>query len=234
KEGRLAGIGQADKSCVRDQLQPQPDPAFLADFAGIGIARSAVGGGFEMRVAKTAIAAFRKHELLAKRGEIVDQRRPVFVEDLRADRHLEHDVLAVGAMAVLAHAIGALLGLEVLLIAIVDQGVQSIDHFDDHVAAASAIAAGGAAELDILLAAEGHAAVSTVAGADIDLGFVEKFHEATRRAGALLPHQCKSPILTRSLNFRAFSSRLLSRTGRSRWQQCEDAASAPIPKFVSL
>jgi hypothetical protein len=109
----------------------------------------------------------------------VDQRRPVYVEDLRADRHLEHDVLAVGAMAVLAHAIGALLGLEVLLIAIVDQGVQSIDHFDDYVAAASAIAAITAirpAEFDELLAPERDTSVAAVAGADIDLRLIEEFH----------------------------------------------------------
>src|SRR6185369_8085615 len=110
-------------------------------------------------------------------GEVVDQRLAVLVEDLRADRHLEHDRFAVGAMAVLAHAIGALLRLEVLLVAIVDQRVQAVDHFDDDVAAAAAIAAGGAAELDELLAAERHAAVAAVAGADIDLCLVKEFHD---------------------------------------------------------
>src|SRR3984885_4882084 len=157
-----------------------------------------------MRVAKSAVAAFGQHELFAERREIVDQRRSVFVEDLCSDRDLEHDVLAVGAVAILAHAIGALWGLEMLLVAIVDQGIQPIDHFDDHIAATPAIAAGGSAELDILLAEEGHAPVSTVAGADIHLGFVEKFHALTRRAGAALRQPCKSPILTRSLNFQAF------------------------------
>ena len=129
-----------------------------------------------MRVAEAAIAAFGQHEFFAERGEIVDQRLAILVEQLGAHRHLEHDRLAVGAMAVLAHAIGALLRLEVLLIAVVDQRVQPVDHFDDDVAAAAAIAAGGAAELDILLAAERHAAVSAVAGADIDLCFVKEFH----------------------------------------------------------
>ena len=67
-------------------------------------------------------------------------------------------------------------GLEVLLIAVVDQRVQPVDRLDDDVAAAAAIAAGGAAELDILLAAKRHAAVAAVAGADIDLCFIEEFH----------------------------------------------------------
>src|SRR5215208_2183946 len=102
-------------------------------------------------------------------GEVVDQRFAILVENLGADRYLQHDRFAVGAMAVLAHAIGALRRLEVLLVAIVDQRVQSVDHLDDDIAAAAAIAAGGAAELDEFFAAERHAAVTAVAGADIDL-----------------------------------------------------------------
>src|ERR1700760_2906751 len=130
-----------------------------------------------MRVAEAAIAAFGKREFLAELGEIVDQRFAVFVEHLRADRHLENNRLAAGAMAVLAHAVLALLRLEVLLVAIVDQRIQPVDGLDHDVAAAAAIAAGGAAELDEFFAPERDAAVAAVAGADIDLGFVEEFHE---------------------------------------------------------
>src|SRR6478672_11920562 len=129
-----------------------------------------------MRVAEAAIAAFGEHEFLAERGEVVDQRLAILVEYLRAHRHLEHDRLAVGAMAVLAHAIGALLRLEMLLVAIVDQRVEPIDDLNDHISAAAAIAAGGAAELDEFFAAKRHAAVTAVAGADIDLCLVQEFH----------------------------------------------------------
>ena len=66
EEGRLAGIGQADQAGVGDQFEPQPDPALLADLAGIGVARRAVGRGFEMRVAEAAIAAFGEHEFFAR------------------------------------------------------------------------------------------------------------------------------------------------------------------------
>ena len=130
-----------------------------------------------MRVAEAAIAAFGEHEFFAELGEVVDQRFAILVEDLRADRHLQHDRFAVGAMAVLAHAVGALRRLEVLLVAIVDQRVQPVDDLDDDVAATAAIAAGGPAELDELLAAERHAAVTAVAGADIDLCLVKEFHD---------------------------------------------------------
>ena len=129
-----------------------------------------------MRVAKTAITAFGQHEAFAERGKIVDQRLAVLVEDLRADRHLEHDGLAIGAVAVLAHAVGALRRLEMLLVAIVDQRVEPVGDLDNDVAAAPAIAAAWPAELDILLAPKRHAPVAAVAGADIDLGFIEEFH----------------------------------------------------------
>src|SRR5690606_27391754 len=117
-----------------------------------------------------AIAAAREHDALAFMREVGEQRFVVFVENLGADRHLHHDVVALGAMAILAHAMLALPGLEMLLIAIVDQRVQPLHRFDDDVAAAAAIAAIGSAKFDEFLAAERHAAVTTVAGADIDLG----------------------------------------------------------------
>ena len=47
---------------------------------------------------------------------------------------------------------------------------------EDHVAAAAAIAAVGAAIFDVLFTAEGDDAVAAVAGAHVDLGLVEEFH----------------------------------------------------------
>ena len=100
-----------------------------------------------MRVAEAAIAAREQHHPLADFGEVGDQRLVVVLEDLRADRHAEHDVVAVGAGAVLAHAVDAGLGLEVLLVAVVDQRVEPVDALDTDVAAAAAVAAVGPAEL---------------------------------------------------------------------------------------
>ncbi|MGY3645784.1 hypothetical protein ACVWW2_001075 [Bradyrhizobium sp. LM4.3] len=63
-----------------------------------------------------------------------------------------------------------------LLVAIVDQRVQAVCDLDYDIAAAAAIAAGGTAEFNEFFAAERHAAVSAVTGADVDLCFVEEFH----------------------------------------------------------
>ena len=66
EEGRLAGIRQADQAGIGDEFQPQPDGALVARLARIGVARRAVGGGFEMRVAEAAIAALGEHGTLRR------------------------------------------------------------------------------------------------------------------------------------------------------------------------
>src|SRR3954471_3122038 len=98
-----------------------------------------------MRVAETAITALGEHETFTDLRKIVDQRLAVLVENLGAERHLQHDVLPVGAMAVLAHAVGALLRLEVLLVAVIDQRVEAVGDLDDDISATPAIAAAGPA-----------------------------------------------------------------------------------------
>ena len=65
-----------------------------------------------------------------------------------------------------------------LLVAIVDQRVEAVGAFDHDVAAAAAVAAVGAAELDEFLAPERDAARPAVAGAHIDPGLIEEFHGA--------------------------------------------------------
>ena len=131
-----------------------------------------------MRIAESAVAAARQHHALADRAEVGKQRLAVLLVNLRARRHREHDVVTVCSVAVLAHAGAAVLGLEMLLVAVVDEGVEPIDRLHDHVTASAAVAAVGPAELDELLAPERHAAVAAVAGADMNLGLVEEFHGA--------------------------------------------------------
>src|SRR5262249_5430220 len=105
-----------------------------------------------------------------------EQRLVVLVEYLGAGRHVQHHVLAARAGAVLAHAVVAAPGLEMLLITIVDQRVEAGHRFHDDVAAVPTVAAVGPAELDELLAPERHAAVAAVARAHVDLGLVEELH----------------------------------------------------------
>jgi hypothetical protein len=65
-----------------------------------------------------------------------------------------------------------------LLIPVIDQRIEARNGFGDDVAALPAIAAIRPAKFDKLFPAERHAAVSAIAGADIDLGLIEEFHAA--------------------------------------------------------
>ena len=195
EQRRLAGVGQADEADVGDQFQAQDDRALDAGLAGVGAARRAVGRGGEMGVAEAAVAALGDDDALARRLEVGEQRLVVLVEHLRAVRHFQHGVGAAAAGAVLAHAVHAGLGLEMLLVAEVDQRVEAVGAFDHDVAAAPAIAAVGAAELDELLAPERDAARPAVAGADVDAGLIKELHGASVSAGARpAPRAARAPV----------------------------------------
>src|SRR5690606_20008221 len=94
----------------------------------------------------------------------------------RARRHLDDAVFAPCPRTVAPHAVDAALGLEVLLVAVIDQRVEIGHAFDDHIATATAVAAVRPTEFDELLAPEAQAAVAAITGFDIDLGEVEKLH----------------------------------------------------------
>src|SRR5690606_16141507 len=85
-------------------------------------------------------------------------------------------VLALGAVHLAALAVVAGLGLEMLLVAEVDQGVQPIGRLDPDVAALAAVAAVGAAVGNEFFATERDGARAAVAGANIDLGLIEELH----------------------------------------------------------
>ena len=70
EKGRLAGIGQADQAGIGDQLEPQPDPQFLARPAGAVLARGAVGRGLVAGIAAAAVAALEQDYALADLGEV--------------------------------------------------------------------------------------------------------------------------------------------------------------------
>jgi hypothetical protein len=117
------------------------------------------------------------HDPLANFRQVGDQRLPVFFEDLGADRQLQHDVAAGPAGAVLAHAVPARAGLEVLLVAVVDERVQPLHRLGIDMPAASAVATVGPAELDELLAPEADRASAASARAHVDFRLVEEFHD---------------------------------------------------------
>ena len=164
-----------------------------------------------MRVAEAAVAALGDHDALAGLRQIGQQVAGLFVEHLRALRRLQDDIGAASARAVLAHAVHAGLGLEMLLKAKVDQRVEPVGAFDHDVAAAPAVAAVGAAELDELFPPERDAARPAVAGAHIDAGLIEEFHRRLTATSA----QSRA-VQSARLNSNASHSTIAPRAGAPR------------------
>ena len=176
EEGRLAGVGQAGQADVGDQLQPQPDPHLLAFLAGVGVARGLVLGALEADIAPAAVAAREQEFALAGLDHVEHDGFLVLAQHLGADGDLEDHVLALAAMHLATHAVAAGRGLEMLLVAVVDQGVETVDGLDPDVAAVAAVAPVRPAVGDEFLAPERDGARAAVAGTNVDLGLVEKLH----------------------------------------------------------
>ena len=129
-----------------------------------------------MGVAEAAVAAAQQQQLLADRGHVGENRLVVVFQDLGANGDFQDDVVALAAGAVLAHAMAAGLGLEVLLIAIVDQRVEPVDANRPYVAAAPAVAAVGSAVLNGFLTAEADGSAAAVTRSHKDFRLVQEFH----------------------------------------------------------
>ena len=141
-----------------------------------------MGAGGEVLVAAAAASALGDDQALVGLLEVVHQLAGFLVVKRGADRHLQHDRMAVLAGAVGTHAVLAALRLVLGVEAEVDERVVALRRLHDDVAAAAAVAAGGAAAGHKLLAPEGHAAVAAVAGLYADFGFIDE-HGKTGTAG---------------------------------------------------
>ena len=157
-ERGLAGVREADETDVGQELELQPQLLRLAGHARVRAARRAVRGGREAGVAAAALAAGRDEDTLARLGQVgqLDQLSAVLDDlvDHRADRHLQHEGLAVAAVPVRAHAVLAALRLEPLVEAVADERVHVGAGDEEDRAAVAAVAAAGPAAWHELLAAE--------------------------------------------------------------------------------
>ena len=160
-------------------------------------------GGDEVRVSQAAATAGgHDHALpgLSKIGELAHGLLGLGVElaDDRAKGDLKDKVGTVGAVTFGALAMGAALGAEVVLVAIIDERRELCVGNHHDVAAVAAVAAVGAALGDKRLAPEGHAARPAVAALDIDMREIGEsiFHVRLQSRASLLPAKEYSQIKT--------------------------------------
>ena len=148
----------------------------FAWIAGRELTGRAVGAGFKMNIAKTALSAFRDDGALAMLGEIDDEFARFLVADDRAHGYAQLDVVAAFSVAIGAAAIFTVLGAVNAGVAIVDQGVDIAIGDGVNATAAAAVAAIRPAERDELLAPHTGGTVATVTGEDFYGCFVKKLH----------------------------------------------------------
>ena len=173
----LARVRKAQQADIGNQLEVQPDPAFFAGVTEVAAPGRAVGRSLEAGVAKAAVPALGDQDFLTGFGQVGEYSLPELVEDLGADGNLERDRLAGRAELIGALAILAALGLVVLDVAVVDQGVEVFDGLDIDVTALAAVAAVRATEFDVLLPPERDDPAAAVARRDENLGLVEELHD---------------------------------------------------------
>ncbi len=138
-----------------------------------------------MQVPKATVATTGNGETLTKFGHVSQNSFLVFIQNFGAHRHPQDDVITIFAGSLFAHSGLAVFGKKVLLVAKVDQRVQSIHDFNDHVAAAPAVAPIRTTVFNVLFAPEGHCTAAAAAGSDIYFGKVEEFHDAASLAVAV-------------------------------------------------
>ena len=166
-ETRLARGRVADESDVGDGLELEQDvPLESGRAQQRESGRLALGGG-QRRVAESALAARSDDEAHA-RGIQVDEFVAVGRAHDGADGHAQLEVLSGGAVAVVAHAGLAVVGLPVRG-AVEAEQCRHLRVGDEHdVAAVAAVAAVGAGERLELLALDRDAAVAAVARAQVE------------------------------------------------------------------
>src|SRR5262245_9696901 len=149
-----------------------------------------------MGIAKAAIAAARQKNPISCMSKIGNQGLVVLLEDLGSDRHLEDDSLPGRAVALAPHAMAAGLGLEMLPVSIVDQGVEAFDRLGMNIPAAATIAAIRPTELDELLPPEADRSRAPIAGANVNLRLIEELQLAARRANQSARVSTRSQVST--------------------------------------
>ena len=154
------------------------EDAFLAGTSIFVLARGLMGRGRKACVATAATAPVGDDDALVGMGEVPDFVAGFLIVDDGADGDFQDDVGAFATGFVGAFAVASALGLVFRIEAEMDERVVALAGFHDDVATFTSVATGGASSGDEFLAAEGQAAVATVACFDSNCGFVDEHGRA--------------------------------------------------------
>ena len=176
-KGGLARVGHAQQAHIGQHLELQLQVETLTGVTRGFLARGAVDGALEAQVAKAAITTLGHQDLLSSLQQLVHHFTGVGIADDGAHRHLEDDVLTLGAEHVRPLAVLTALGFKLAGIAEVDQGIEVFVGKRPDMPPTAAIAPVRATELLVFLVPERRAAIAPVASGDLDVGFIYKLHD---------------------------------------------------------
>ena len=130
-----------------------------------------------MQIAEPALAALGHPRPRLVTVEVGDCFPGFCVGDHRSNRHAQRDV--GGTASVLVGSAPVFAGLRAVdaRVTVVDQRIDVAIRDRPDTSAASAVAAVGAAARHVFLAAERHGAIAAVTAGDVDVRFVDKFHD---------------------------------------------------------
>ncbi len=168
----FTSVGKTDEADVGEKFEFEAEMALFAGAAVFVFARSLVPGFGEMLIATPAVTAVSDEHALAGSSQIGDSFAGAGVENDSADGDLQDGIFAGASRAIRALAVSAAVGAKFAIVAVAKEGVVVNVGFEKNATAVAAVAAGGAAARDILLPAEGNAAVAAVATLDKNFCFV--------------------------------------------------------------
>jgi hypothetical protein len=131
-----------------------------------------------MSVAFAASTAGGNHEALARNFKITHELARGRIPYNRADRNMNHAVIAAPPVAITTHAMLPASRFVLFLVAQIEQGCKLGIGFHNHIAAAPAVAATGSSSRHELLAPKCDAAATAVSRNDANLGFIDELHDA--------------------------------------------------------
>ena len=112
----FAGVWEAYKSDIGQQFQFEDDGHLLHRLSRLCIARSLIRGRTELEVTQSATPAFEQQYLLAVVGDVADIFARLGIIDDGTTRHVDIDVLAIGAMTLILTAVAAMLSKDMALV----------------------------------------------------------------------------------------------------------------------
>ena len=142
--------------------------------------------------ATSATSALQQDDALAHASKVSQQYQIVVIENLGAHRHLYGAAVAAGTRPHLSHAVATGFGLEVLLVAEIDKGIEAIDRFDNDIASAPSITAVWATIFNMCFTPEANATGTAVTAFDEYFCGIEKLHCPVIRFADL--QTCLSPV----------------------------------------